>query len=664
MPCAVSCRTPTTWAEDIQFTASDSETARLILDLIHRRHLEKQPVDDTLSAQLLDSFVEAWDSSRLYFLASDIDEFNASRYVLDDQLAKGDVGFAKTVFDRFRLRQSSLVQEISELIDADHDFTVDEVRTLDFDAREWASSKEERRERWRKRIKSELLAEKLDGQADAEARTKLHRRYQNLLQLSKQMERHELLELYLTSLTRCLDPHSSYLAPASREEFEIAMKLRLQGIGALLRSTDGITVVEEVVRGGAAAADGRLSKGDTIIAVGQNTSGPMQDIVGFKIKRVVELIRGPAASVVRLRVSKATGESVVYKITRSVVKLEEQEARGLVVDVEKWLGEGTERLGVLSLPSFYRDFQGAASNREFKSTSRDVRKILDSFRRQHVDAVLIDLRGNGGGALEEAVAVSGLFVPTGPIVQVHSRGEDATVLKDQNPDMPWRGPLVLLCDRLSASASEIFAGAMKDYDRALVVGDQTTHGKGSVQNVMSLTNGFSTFRKDRGAVKLTIGKWYRINGNSCQIAGVSSDIILPSMRQVMETGESKLDNALPFDQIRRVDFVPFTDYRSEVIVKALRQSSRDRVGKDKDFERLAQKMKFMTDQQQRKLMSLKESVAVARLAKLKSLSSNDTKEGNEESTTSKPKTRFAQTFYNREVVHIVVDYIRLLEKQA
>jgi carboxyl-terminal processing protease len=531
-------------AEDIQFSRFDSDTARLAVQLIRERHLENQPIDDAVSQQLLTNFVELWDPSRLYFLAADIEHFNQSQKLLDDELTNGEIGFAKRVFENFQQRQLELKQLISTFIDTEHDFAVEESIARKADDLPWAASDAELRERWRKRIKSELLAFKLDGQSDNDGRKKLHQRYENARQLLQLTEAVELLEMYLTALTRCLDPHSSYLAPSSKAEFDIAMTLQLQGIGARLRFADGNTTVESVVPGGSAAADGRLTTGDTIVAVRQSDDMLLTDVVGMKLSRVVDLIRGPADTVVRLKIQKATGESVIYDLTRTTVKLEGQEAHGTVIESGRWIDGATTRIGVLSLPSFYRDFQGAADGGQFKSTSRDVQKILALFRDQNVEALIVDLRGNGGGALDESVEVSGLFIPQGPVVQIQSKAGPVSVLSDQDPEMHWRGPLIVVCDRLSASASEILAGAIRDYRRGIIVGDPTAHGKGTVQNVISLSSRISLLRQqDHGVLKLTVAKWYRVNGDGSQIHGIPADIAIPSIRSTLEKGEAALENS-------------------------------------------------------------------------------------------------------------------------
>lgn len=651
-------------AAQIEFTKSDAETVRLVAETIRQRHLAEPQFDDALSEQLLSDFVEIWDPSKVYFLKTDIAVFEVSNYVLDDQIVRGNIDFAKLVFDRYQFRQQELAKTIGTLIEVNHDFTVDESISVKFKERQWASTKVELHERWRKRIKSELLALSLDGTEKTDAQKTLHQRYQNSRELLKQTEAHELLEIYLTSLTRCLDPHSTFMAPNSRDEFDIAMKLRLQGIGARLRFKDGNTVVEDVVPGGAAAADGRLMKGDTIVGVDRTNNGDLTDIVGLKLSRVVELIRGPKGSTVRLKIQKASGESTIYELTRQVIQLAGQEAKGTIIEAGEWNPTATDRIGILSIPSFYRDFQGATNGGSFKSTSRDVEKILASFRDQDVHGVIVDLRGNGGGALDEAVEVSGLFIPHGPIVQIQSKGQKATVLHDEDPDMSWRGPMIVVCDRLSASASEIFTGAMRDYRRAIVVGDQTTHGKGTVQNVMPIAGGITLFPKDRGALKLTIGKWYRVNGDGSQIAGISADIVLPSILSALKLGESELANAIPFDRIQGAEFTPLTNYVADGIGKELQKRSTERILTDEDFTRLHHRIELMKDREQRAMVSLNKKTASQQHAQIKEFAEKPA-DGREGGVTDTPDpTRFRDTFYNREILNITLDYMQLLRQQA
>jgi carboxyl-terminal processing protease len=439
------------------------------------------------------------------------------------------------------------------------------------------------------------------------------------------------------------------------------MTLQLQGIGARLRFADGNTTVECVVPGGSAAADGRLTTGDTIVAVRQSDDMLLPDVVGMKLSRVVDLIRGPADTVVRLKIQKATGESVIYDLTRTTVKLEGQEAHGTVIESGRWIDGATTRIGVLSLPSFYRDFQGAANGGQFKSTSHDVQKILALFRDQKVEALIVDLRGNGGGALDESVEVSGLFIPQGPVVQIQSKAGPVSVLSDQDPEMHWRGPLIVVCDRLSASASEILAGAIRDYRRGIIVGDPTTHGKGTVQNVISLSSRISLLRQqDHGVLKLTVAKWYRVNGDGSQIHGIPADIAIPSIRSTLEKGEAALENSIPFDRIATTSFLPFTNYVTDETLQQLRKTSAERIKLDSDFKKLNQQIAFLVEQQEKNAISLNETVARQNHAELEELSAVD--QGDPETTDD--EMRFRNTFYNRELVSITVDYARLLQAEV
>ena len=485
-----------------QVTDDDGKTARMVADMVRAGHINHPAIDDAISTHLLDRYVDIWDPQKLYFLQSDIDGFREYRLVLDDKIRAGDVKFASMVFERFLTRMEERAGMIDKLIDTEHDFTVDEEIVVDPDDLDWAKTGEELMDRWRRRIKFDLLMLKLEDTDLADARDRLHRRYKGSRNLMRQTEGHEILELYLSSLTHCLDPHSSYMSPQTLEEFQIQMKLELKGIGARLKYDDGYTVVEEVLKGGAAAAHGKLAKGDKIIGVDPDGPGGTQeniDVVEMKLSRVVDKIRGAEGTAVTLEVKKEAGGIESYTMTRQRVKLTEQEVKGKIIESAEWIDGSAAKIGILNIPSFYRDFQGASQGGNFKSTSRDVKQVLRRFNEQGVEALIVDLRWNGGGALSEAIEVSGLFIPRGPVVQVRQRNNEVTAYEDEDANMSWRKPMVVVCNRLSASASEIFAGAIKDYRRGIVVGDKTTHGKGSVQNVMNVANRLALFGKDRGS---------------------------------------------------------------------------------------------------------------------------------------------------------------------
>jgi len=652
--------------DSAKVTDDDGTTARMVANLVSSRHINHPEINDDISERLLNRYVEVWDSQKLYFMQADIDEFQASSRQLDDLIRQGDVKFASTVFDRFQLRMNERASTIEQLIDAAHDFTVDEEMILNADDREWAKTEAELTERWRKRIKFDLLYLKLDDTELAEARTRLHKRYHSVRNLYRQTEAHEVLELYLSSMTQCLDPHSTYMSPQTLEDFNISMQLKLEGIGAKLQSDDGYTVVVEVIKGGAAAANGNLIKGDKIIGVdpdGPGGSSENIDVVEMKLSKVVDKIRGPSGTKVTLQVKKEAGGIEDYTMTRQTVKLTEQEVKGKIIDASTWIEGRPGRIGVLNIPTFYRDFREASRGGNFKSTSRDVKKVLAQFREQGVDALIVDLRSNGGGALSEAIEVSGLFITKGPIVQVREPDNAVTSYPDEDPDMYWRKPMVVVCNRMSASASEIFAGAIKDYRRGIVIGDRTTHGKGTVQNVMPVASRINLFGKDRGALKLTISKFYRVNGDSTQKKGVVSDVVLPSIRNHQDSGEDSLDNALAFDRIQRATGVLPFPFVNDGITRKLAQQSASRVSDDKDFRKVAQNVVRYTERKNRKTISLNESTLREEEAELKREREEQEEAIKKATGTDDDKDIFADNFYNRELVNISVDYSQLLEEQ-
>lgn len=451
------------------------------------------------------------------------------------------------------------------------------------------------------------------------------------------------------------------------------MRLSLEGIGAQLRYEDGFTVVAEVVSGGAADLDGRLKPGDKIVGVAQQT-GDFVDVIEMKLKHVVRLIRGAKGTTVRLKVRKADGnEQGIYDLVRQKIELTNEEVHGEIIDVNERIGRPL-KVGLLNIPSFYRDFAGAQSgSRDFKSTERDVRKVLDDFQKQGgVDVVVIDLRNNGGGSLSEAIGVSGLFIKKGPVVQVKELDGTIRAHQDEDPDLVYSGPLVVLCSRLSASASEIFAGVIKDYNRGIVVGDFTTHGKGTVQNVMQVTDPdlisrFSRLlqKEDRGALKLTIQQFYRVNGDSTQNYGVRSDVVLPSRIDHLDLGESFLDNAMAFDKINRAKGVYSAEMTTPALVQQLQKTSQERVTKDEEFQKVQAQIQRLLERKSRKTISLHEETLAAERKEDQSSSDDPLAEELEaelESKKDKNKELFPKSYYNNEVLQIATDYVNLLKQ--
>ena len=658
---------------------NDETTTKLVVGMVQKFHISQHPIDDQISGKLLDRFLKSLDPQKLYFLQSDIDELSKYKTTLDDLVKAGNTQFAYDVWAIYLQRIERQMEVAHKLIDAKHDFTIDESIEIDADKIAWAKTEDELNDRWRRRVKFELINARLDnedlasgkhkpkaGPGRKEASTtpvdpqeRLHKRYRMLQKAARETEDGDKLEMYLSSLTHCFDPHSSYMSPQSQEEFEIAIALNLDGIGASLQSEDGFTIVREIVKPGAASDDGRLKAGDKILAVGQET-GEMVDILEMKLNKVVRMIRGKRGTKVRLQVKKGdTGEVALYELTRKKIELTNAEVKGEIIEADKRIPGRKGRIGVINIPSFYRDFKAFSEGVEnAKSTARDVQAVLQKFQKEGgVDVVVVDLRTNGGGALSEAIDVSGLFIDKGPIVQVKEQNGRIKSHDDDIEGVSYSGPLVVICNKLSASASEIFAGVIKDYQRGIIVGDTTTHGKGTVQNVMPVTSGMFLNRTDRGALKLTIQQFYRVNGDSTQKDGVKSDIVLPSLIDKMDLGESSLDNALEFDRIPPASHAS-ADMASEKLVSLLRDRSERRVNADAKFQDIKKDIERYMDRKNRKSISLNESV-------LKAERNQDRKE-QDETDKDDPSARgsdapiYPDDAYNNEVLQISLDYETLL----
>jgi carboxyl-terminal processing protease len=647
--------------------APEQATVKLVSEMIPRYHISQKALDDKISAMILNKFVKDLDSQKLYFLKSDIDGFARYRDQLDDLLKVGQINFAHEVFKLYLQRLDERLVVAHKLIDAPHDFTLEETMNIDGETLPWCADAKEMNERWRKRVKYELLTLDLDKVAPEEARKRLHKRYETLKRNAHDMEDNEVLEMFLSSVAHCFDPHSSYMSPQTVEDFQITMRLSLQGIGAALRSEDGITTVASIVPGGAAEKDKRLKVGDKIVGVGQE-DGDFQDVVEMKLNRVVRLIRGERGTRVRLKVLRDAGQTETIELTRQTIELKSSEVKGEIINTNDRLGVNAAkmRVGIVNIPSFYRDFSGAQQGKDdFKSTARDVAKVLAEFKEKGgVDVVVVDLRMNGGGALSEAIEVTGLFIDQGPVVQVKEQNGKIKSHDDEEPGVAYGGPLVVVCNRLSASASEIFAAAIKDYGRGIVVGDTTTHGKGTVQNVMPVAS--QMFRmmpggKDRGALKLTINQFYRVNGDSTQNRGVESDVVLPSLIDHMDLGESFLDNALAFDHIDPIRHAKLP-YVNPQIVSTLRSNSQHRVELDPKFQQTMKDIDRYLSRKNRKSVSLNEETLRGEREEEKAAKEVEKAE-EEHETKSDNAPVFAKSEYNDELLSIASDYAGLLKSQ-
>ncbi len=644
-------------------SARDRQIALAVSLLMERQHLSQRQLDDEISERGLEALLKALDPWKIYLYQSDVDEFLAQKDNLDDMVKRGDIGFAHTVFERFLQRvQEGSVMALKQ-IDAPHDFTVDESMIRDRDKAKYAKSTEELIERWRQRVKYDLLTEVTDEVKLPEAQDKLRKRYRSIERRWDQTDNDELLEMYLSAITSGFDPHSTYMSATTLDNFKIAFELKLDGIGASLKNTDGYTEVVEVISGGAADSDGRLKKGDQIVGVGQGETGELIDIVDMKLNDVVKQIRGQKGTVVRLEVQPIANpkQRVTYNITRDEIKLTNQEARKAVIEWGTKPNGQPFRVGVIALPSFYMDMDGArGGDPNFKSTTRDVRRLLEELNREEVDAVVVDLRFNGGGSLTEAVNMTGLFIDKGPVVQVKGPTGRTQPYVDPEAGMVWSGPLVVLTNKFSASASEIFAGAIQDYGRGIVIGDEATHGKGTVQQLYDL--GDAIFRiankPNLGALKLTIQQFYRPDGDSTQVRGVVSDVKIPSLTEHFEVGEEDLDFALAFDRVGALSHEQYGMVDANV-VSDLRDRSTSRVKQSKDFDKEARRIAKFEEQKDRETVTLNKQQFVAEREELDA--DKETEETFEKLNDSDRPVFDTESYYNKEALDITIDYLNLLK---
>ncbi|WP_222911458.1 carboxy terminal-processing peptidase [Pseudomonas sp. DNDY-54] len=534
-----------------------------VVELLKRHHYNKPPLNDARSAKIFDSYIEMLDPSRSYFTASDLAEFEPWRNEFDDFLRNGNLepGFAiyKIHLERLQARLEYALSLLEKGADS-FDFTIDEELLVDRENAAWPKDENELDDLWRKRVKDEVLRLKIAGKEPKAIQELLTKRYKNQLSRLEQTRGEDVFQTYINAFAQSYDPHTQYLSPDNAENFDINMSLSLEGIGAVLQSDNEFVKVVRLVPAGPAEKSKQIAPADKIVGVGQDGE-EMVDVIGWRLDEVVKLIRGPKGSVVRLEVVPASNapndqSSKVVAITREAVKLEEQAAKKSVLNLEQ---HGRDyKLGIIEIPAFYLDFKALrAGDKDYKSTTRDVKKLLTELQQENVDGVVIDLRNNGGGSLQEATELTGLFIDQGPTVLVRNSDGRVDVLADEQQGAFYKGPLAVLVNRLSASASEIFAGAMQDYHRALIVGGQT-FGKGTVQTVQPLNH---------GELKLTLAKFYRVSGQSTQHQGVIPDISYPAEVDTKEIGESALPEALPWDSIRAAispDMNPFKPFLAEL----------------------------------------------------------------------------------------------------
>jgi carboxyl-terminal processing protease len=559
---------------------------RLVSEVVERQHYRQAALDDEMSSQIYERYLEALDGSRSYLLATDIADFERLRHELDDAIARADAAPAFEIFTRYQQRNREVLRHAIALLDIEPDFTLDESFEFDRTDEGWPATDVELRELWRKRVKNDALSLLLAGKTWPEASEVLRKRYERVAKRIEQITADDVFETFMNAYSHVYDPHSNYLSPRNSEEYNIAMSLSYEGIGASLQLVDDHVTIMNVLPGGSAAASTEIKVGDRITAVAQGESGPMVDVVGWRLDDVVQLIRGPLNTVVRLQIlpggaSPGSAESQL-SLTRAKITLESQAAQKEIHTLKR--GDQELRVGVISVPSFYQDFQSrVAGDADYRSTTRDVRRLIDELRGEGIESLVMDLRDNGGGHLSEATSLVGLFVERGPVVQLRETNGRIEVLDDPEPGVAWEGPLVVLVNRASASASEIFAGAIQDYQRGLVVGQQT-YGKGSVQNLYPLDRYALGPKAGFGQLTVTIGKYYRVTGDSTQHRGVEPDITLPSLLNTDDIGESTRESALPWDRINAARFTPGP---SEVpVVTLLSREHEQRIANNPDFAAL------------------------------------------------------------------------------
>ena len=645
-----------------------------IVELLKRHHYSKPPLDDARSAIIYDSYLKLLDPSRSYFLASDIAEFDKWKFQFDDFLKSGDLNPGFTIYkrylDRVKSRLDFALAELNKGVDS-FDFNAKETLQIDRKDAPWLKSEAELNDLWRKRIKDEVLRLKIAGKEPAKIQELLTKRYKNQLSRLDQTRSEDIFQAYINTFAMSYDPHTNYLSPDNAENFDINMSLSLEGIGAVLQSDNDQVKIVRLVPAGPADKTKQVAPADKIIGVAQGDK-EMVDVIGWRLDEVVKLIRGPKGSVVRLEVIPASNApndqtSKIVSITREAVKLEEQAAKKSILNLKQ---DGKNyKLGVIEIPAFYLDFKAfRAGDPNYKSTTRDVKKLLTELQKEKVDGVIIDLRNNGGGSLQEATELTSLFIDKGPTVLVRNADGKVDVLEDENPGAFYKGPMALLVNRLSASASEIFAGAMQDYHRALIVGGQT-FGKGTVQTIQPLNH---------GELKLTLAKFYRVSGQSTQHQGVLPDVAFPSIIDTKEIGESALPEAMPWDTIRpaikpAVD--PFKPY-----IDQLKAEHDARVAKDAEFIFIRDKLALADKLMAEKTVSLNEAERRAQHADIdakqlvmenarrKAKGEAPLKEMKKEDEDALPvepeKTKPEDDAYLSETGRVLLDYLKLSSQVA
>lgn len=593
----------------VQLAPNDLEPQAALLSsriLTHYQY-EHVPLDDKLSAKIFDGYLKSLDGNRMLFMQSDIDHFANARTQLDDAILNQDLHIPFDIYNLYLRRVNEHFSYARTLLKKGFDFSKQENFRIDRKDTPWAKSKAELDDLWRKRVKNDWLELKLAGKSRKDIVTTLDKRYDNVLKSVSSVNSEDVFQRFMNAYTMAIDPHTNYFGVQMAENFNISMKLSLTGIGAALFTEGEYTTIKELLAGGPAILSGLLKGGDRIVGVGQGKDGPITDIVGWRINDVVDLIRGPVDTVVLLEILPAgmgvDSKHKIISLVRKKITLEKQAAKKSVIEVQD--GGVTHSIGVITLPSFYEDF-GAHSRgeKDYKSASRDVAKLLKELKKDNVEGVLVDLRNNGGGSLTEAIRLTGLFIDKGPVVQQRDTTGKITVSQDDDAGALWNGPLGVLINRASASASEIFTAAIQDYGRGIVMGSNS-FGKGTVQTVLNLDKFTKPSKPQLGELKLTIAQFFRIDGGTTQLRGVTPDIKFPTVIDTADFGESSFDNALPWSQIKAAPYTPvgkLKDFLPELIKR-----HNQRISRDQDFKYLKEDIAHINALRLKNQVSLNET---------------------------------------------------------
>jgi len=653
------------------FLAAQDEKQKLtgpvikgIVEQFVSMHYAQKPLDDEMSAKIFKLYLNRLDPAHYYFLAADVNEFQKYETRIDDMLLRGKVKLALEIFERFKVRLSERLAMMEEFLAEDFDFSRDANWTLEREDLPYPETTEEARKIWRTKIKFDLLTLKLADTSIKDGKERLMKRVRGMWKDFSQYENDDVVSIFLNSMAAAYDPHSSYLAAQDLKNFDISIKLSLEGIGAVLRWEDGYTVVNSIVPGGAAARHGKLKADDRIIAVAQGEEA-FESVIDMRLNNVVQLIRGKRGTKVGLQILRKTKkgfDTLKLVIVRDKIILKDGEARMQIFvhpsPEENKTAQETNRIGVIKLPSFYVDFNDRRKNpKNYKSSSRDVKKHLKEFVRENVDGVILDLRSNGGGGLDEAINMAGLFIGHNPVVIVRQSGGRRVTVHRSRERAVYDGPLLIMLNRYSASASEILAGAMHDYQRAILAGDTTTFGKGTVQNIFQLPEGY-------GALKVTIAQFYRVSGWSTQNRGVETSLVLPSLYNARDIGESTLDNALPWRSIDQVSYRVSGNLKK--VLPKLKQLSENRIANSEFFQKVKEDVQeYLTTIKPLKYTSILKMQEddlrrkTQRDQELESASEKADEDNSDDTEIEEEKKEIQLDEYMKESLEILSDYIKL-----